>query len=147
MPKRERLEEPPNTDDDFIQIKVNRRTKLDLELTDDFVEQITRGLTFDCVCNILRVSPSTFWSWIRKGEAFNKSDTPPEHAIFGHFVIEARKAAGDHIAMITDRWHDEDTPQWSQWATLLERRDRKNYSKIAPQGGVDEDYDPDESFL
>lgn len=124
------------------------RHTLTIELIQLFTQEVREGLPFDGVCDYLGIRTHTFWKWKRLGEAYLSGDgTPEEHSIFGLFVQEIRKAAAEYRKTRLQSLHTPRNKNWFRDIVILERRDRKSFSKHDPLGGTDEDVDFDERFL
>lgn len=131
---------------DFSEFLAHRNTKLTPKLTDDFCRYVRTGMPFDAVCDLLGMSPDTFWTWKRKAEQFEVGNgEPKEYIAYAFFLAEVRKAFAEFRHRCIKKWKT--SRDWVKYCTMLERRDRRNFSKNDPMGGTDEDYDPDERFL
>ena len=121
---------------------------LNAVLTESFCEFVRKGLPADGVCDLLGISTGSFWEWMRKGEQYLRGDLKPdEHFVYGRFVQEFRRASADYRLRIIERLDRGGNGLWARDMTILERRDRRNFSRQTPQGGEDSQYDPDERFL
>lgn len=127
-------------------LKLNTRTILTEGLIREFILHVKDGQTIDAVCDFLGVWSSTFWDWTKKGEKFLRGNCEPEnHSIYGLFVQEMRRASAVYRFKLGKKLHN--SRDWIRAMTILERRDRKNFSRKAMPGGDETDYDPDEKFL
>jgi hypothetical protein len=121
------------------------------KLIRQFYDLLKRGHTIDAVCDFLGVGPTNFWGWKVKGQAFLDTEDPSQriaaHEIYAHFVLETKKALAEYRFRVTRRAHDPFNRTRQVDLAILERRDRKNYSKQDPSGGLDENFDPDEKFI
>lgn len=123
-------------------------TILNDKLTRDFCELIEEGLPADSACNYLGIMPSTYWTWMRKGQRFlDGNEEPAEHRIYGAFVKMFRRATANYLRHVSKRMHLKTSPSWFRDMEILSRRDRKTWSRDEPAGGSDEQYDPDEKFM
>lgn len=155
MAKREALQERLPTDKRKKPKKPRKRTRrcgrpvqLDEKLTEQFCNLIKRGLPTDGCCDYLGITADQFWKWIRKGEQYIESEgEEAELEMYGWFYHSIRKASAAYRLDILDKLHIEDDKYWACWMTILERRDRKTFSRYDQGGGDLEDYDPDERFL
>lgn len=119
-----------------------------VRIADDFANLVRNGLPFDGAADYLCIPRPRARTWQRKGRQFLDGDGQPEEfAVYGYFVAMANKALAEFRKSITDDLMLEETPTWIKFMTILERRDRHNYSKAEPAGGSDEDYQPDERFI
>lgn len=117
-------------------------------MIDQFAKLVERGLPFDGCCDYLGISNTTFHSWRRKGTRYIDGDCePPEDEIFGRFVNAIKKAYANYRLARLDSMHGRGNQYWARDMTILERRDRHNFSRNDPQGGGESDFDPDETFL
>ncbi len=114
-----------------------------------FCRLIKKGLPPDAVCDYLNVSRSAFQAWVRKGETFrNGGNEPKEFALYAAFVGAFRRASATYRKRIIAQLHRSGNQYWAKEMTILERRDRKNFSRHeAPGQEGNESFDPDERFL
>lgn len=141
---------PPEGKPSLLRQAIARRpSRLDDDLASKFCELIKRGMPFDGICDFLGVNSSLFYEWIRKGEAFLNSgdEAIQEHEIYGGFVALIRQASAEYRLTLINSVHREGNRNWFRDVCLLERRDRKNFSRSEPTGGDDADYSPDEKFI
>jgi len=119
---------------------------LDQKLIRQFTSLVERGLPLDGVCDYLGLPGITFFNWLRKGDAYLTGNGElKEYRMYGEFVRLLRKATAKYRLILVDRLHgDED---WIRCMTILERRDRRNFSRKEPSGGGEESLNPDERFL
>lgn len=121
--------------------------KLDETLIRRFCRIILKGLPLDGCCDYLGINPSTFYAWLDKGKKYlDGGNKPPENKIYGLFVHHIRKAFGRYRLRMNIRAH-KGGRYWVRDVTILERRDRRNYSRNEPEGGTEESFDPDERFI
>ena len=107
-----------------------------------------RGLPLEVACDFLCLPTATFWVWSRRGDQWLKNDQlPKKDKIFGMLVMSYKRALAEYKGTMIQRMNNSENNMWVRDMTILERRDRKNFSKIDPQGGAEEDYDPDERFM
>lgn len=120
-------------------------------LNDDLItkmcELIVKGLPFDAVCDYLGLQPEYWYTWVEKGKlAVEMGDeVKPEHEIYAQFYLRTRAASAEYRMKMVEQVHN--SKSWLRPLRILERRDRKNWSKTAPDGGTVESFDPDERFL
>lgn len=127
-------------------VKVDGRVKLDDAKIKQICDLVRQGAGFDVALNYLGLQTDRFWKWMRRGEDYLRGDLhPPEDEIFGKFVLELRKAHAEYIMELTRGTRKD--KGWFRDLSLLERKDRKNWSRRDPQGGSLENYDPNEKFL
>lgn len=127
---------------------VNIRTVLTQGLVRKFCRIIRRGLPADGATDYLGITPSTYWSWVRKGELYLSGDQEPaSHAIYAHFLMEFRRATAAYRLERLDEMHRGGNRQWFRELAIMERRDRLNFGRNEPSGGGATDYDPDDRFL
>lgn len=120
--------------------------KLDRAVIQQLCSLIEQGLGYDCALNYLGIRPEPFWRWIRKGEMYWKSDAAnTKHAIYGEFVMALRKASATYV--LTQTQDLKKGKGWFRALNVLERRDRKNWSRREPMGGSMDSYDPDEKYV
>jgi len=112
------------------------------------VTLVRRGLPFDSICDYLGIDHKQFMEWKQAGEAYLISDTPPHHAPYGEFVVELKRAIAEYRLVMIERLHKKGNLQWFRDLMVLERRDRRNWGKNDPFGGMmDTTPPPDEKFL
>lgn len=125
------------------------------ELNDRFVKGfcalIKRGLPVDGVCDYLGVASRVFWGWMKRGEIYLDGDgEPKQYAMCGKFILLLRKATAEYRLTLVDSLHSREAGRGQAWIrdmAILERRDRKNFSRETPAGGTMESFDPEEKFL
>lgn len=123
-------------------------SKLTPELHKKFCELVERGLPFDGVCDFLGIQGVTFSDWRRKGELYIAGNCEPaEYAIYGQLILDVRQALAKFRLRMTDQWLNAPGKEWIKYATMLERRDRRNFTRNTPTGGDDESFIPDQKFL
>ena len=138
--KRRRSETPP--------VRKGPKTKLNDKVMSTFCRLTRRGLPPDGVCDYIGIAPTTFWNWIKRGELYINGDcSPPEFEVYGTFVMAFRKALAQYRLARLDQIHTPGNKDWYKEMAVLERRDRKSFGRVEPQGGSFEDYDPDARFL
>ena len=101
----------------------------------------------DGVCDFLGIAPQTFWTWIRKGTLYLQDpEIQPRYKLYGDFMLNTRRSAAVYRLTITRKLHNSST--WSRELAILERRDRKNFSRWDVMGGggyetlsIDEKFD------
>ena len=91
-------------------------TKLTPEVHQSIVELISTGKPLLVACGLTRVSKSSVYSWLQKGE--DDPDGP-----CGQFALDVAEAQAMFKAKILDTWYElgMETKQWTAMATLLER--------------------------
>lgn len=118
--------------------------------TPDLIKQvcnlIEEGLPISSVLDYLGISPQTFYTWYRKGKLYNEDpDLEPKHKIYGDFEIAIKRAHASYQLTLIRRLHKDE--KWSRALAILERRDKKNFSKFDPFAGETlEQIDPDQKF-
>jgi hypothetical protein len=121
---------------------------LTLELIEQFTRLIKKGLPADGVCDYLGISGSAYYNWLRKGEKFIEGNgEPKEWAMYGAFVTAFRKATAVYRMRRLASLHEKSNGLWVRDLAILERRDRRNFSRYEQAGGGDDSLQPDESFL
>lgn len=130
------IQEPP---------KGSNGIKLDSQRIQQICALVKEGAGFDVALDYLGIQNTVFWKWMRKGEAYLRAGNMPEkHAKYGEFVIKLRQA---HAELILEHTRGLSGKGWFKHMLVLERKDRKNWSRRDPQGGTIENYDPNEKFL
>jgi len=140
-----------------------QRLQLTQELIDQFSGLILRGLPIDGACDYLSISPAMFWYWMKMGERwlnsgeaellgieeedFDKLGEADYYETCGRFIKTMRKAMAEYRLETLDKLHADKTANWTKSMTILERRDRKNFSRADQPGGNVEKWDADERFL
>jgi len=118
------------------------------DLIEKFCELVKRGLPADGCCDYLCIHTSTFWRWLKRGELYNTGDEQPTtDEIIGRFVMLYRRASAEYRLELVKRLHRTSSPMWVRDMAVLERRDRKSFSRNDQAGGTDDEFDPDEKFL
>lgn len=126
--------------------KIWERT-LTEKLIDQFCRYTKEGLPPDAVCDLLGISTTCFWDWIRKGKAFlDGAGEPEEWMLPGLFVYEFRKAAALYRYDLVKELKTNPST-WVRALATLERRDRKSFSRYDQGGPNMTSFDPDERFL
>lgn len=124
------------------------RTILKTKLIGAFCKLTLEGMPPDAICDFLCIAPSTFWNWVRRGETFLVGDgQPPEDYIYGLFLVKFKRATAKYRRKIGNYMELAPAGVWQKYMTILERRDRKNFGKNDPMGGMEGDHSPDEKFL
>lgn len=139
---RVRLDDAPEPEFKYAQRK--RLARIDYETIEFICVRVARGVPLRDIANTLCISPSTLNEWRRRGEIFLETESEEKWEIYGDFVMGMRAASGDYATKISDRIHKH--KDWFRYLKIAERRMPETYS-ANPQGGADEIYDPDESFL
>ena len=127
-------------------------------LTDVFVKRFctlieVHGLPPDGCCDYLGLSPTVFHSYINRGRDYldDPEQCPDQWAEFAAFYQRLRKATARHRLKCLRNLHrnaiGNGKGAWTAWMTILERRDRANFSKYDQGGGDAQQYQPDERFL
>lgn len=121
--------------------------KVSPEIVPRFMELIMRGLPPDGVCDYLGIPNSTFWEWLKKGEnAVESKSVAEKDKHYADFYLAFRKASAEYRLGLLDRLH-RGKKNWTCFMTILERRDRPNFSKYDQGGGDYQEFDPDEKFF
>lgn len=127
-------------------IKLGPTPMLTHELMEDICRQVRIGLPFDAICDLFSVSSRAMWEWRRRGEKFLNGDgEPKDWAIYAEFLVNLRRSFAQYRRGLIKKVH-KNSPGWVQFLAILERRDRDNFGRFGPQGGGEEQYDPDERF-
>lgn len=122
-----------------------RGKKLDPAIARQICSLVEEGLGYDSALAFLGVDTVKFWSWINKGDRYWKGNCQPaKWAPYGNFVMSLRKATATYVL---ERTRGLKSKTWYRDLNILERKDRKNWSRREPQGGSIDSYDPDERFL
>jgi hypothetical protein len=127
-----------------------QRNKLTPKLIDQFFQMGDRGVPFDAVCDALRVSKANFHQWVRRGELFLESEggNDPEEAIYALFVQRMKESTASYRHRIIEELHTPDQGNdWIRLMTILERRDKRNFSRQDLAGAATDASDRDEAFL
>lgn len=102
----------------------------------------------DAICDYLGIHGSTFWKWCRRGDKYLHGDgNPPGHRICGEFVMRLKKATAQYRFKIQVKLEGANKSTWIKYMAILERRDRKNFSRNELPGGGEEAFDSDEKFV
>ena len=132
----------------LIEKQVKTNGKITVKLTRRFCKLIRKGLPIDGICDYLGINSSTFWNWKQKGQKYlDGGGEPKEDAIYGYFVLKTRKALAMFRLRRITSMQRRNNDLWTRDMAILERRDRLNFSKREPEGGIEEEADPDERFL
>lgn len=124
-----------------------RRSILKTALIKKFCTYVETGLPPDAVCDLLCISNTTYYEWLRKGEQYlEDTESYSEFHLYGSFVLEFRMAFARYRVKLQQCAHNPGI-DWRRAVAILERRDRHTWAKQEPIGGTDEEYDPDEHFL
>lgn len=127
--------------------KKNAHCIITAELIVQAAGYVEEGLPLDAVEPLLGLGRGVLWTWKKRGERWEAVGMPAvsEDAPYGMLMMELRAAFARYRLKMTRNLHF-NSVSWVQWLAILERRDRANYGRTAPQGGADEEYDPDERF-
>jgi hypothetical protein len=105
-------------------------------------------MPLNAICDLLGVPASKFWSWRKRGDNWiDGNGEPEEDSVYGEFVLATRKAFATYQRGCIRRLHTDGNKDWVRIMTILERRDRANWGRNDPQGGVEDDRNPDDRFL
>ena len=138
---------PPQEPKKRIYLDSSRRpSKLTQELIVQVCDLLEQGMPMDGVCDFLGIAPQTFWTWLRKGTLYLQDpEIQPKYRLYGDFILNTRRSAAAYRLHLLNRLHT--GSNWSREMSILERRDRKNFSRFDPYGyGTYEQLDPDEKF-
>lgn len=123
------------------------RSKLDDDLIEKICEYTAKGHSLAEIANYLCITPSLFYDWRRKGEAYNtEKSTVPQWEIFGRFVTALRKAAADYTMEQERKLHNGSVFDWPRRFKILQTRSPSVWG-TAGRPGADEDFTPDEAYL
>lgn len=129
-------------------LKGQTSSKLCEETIVKFCKYIRRGLPIDGTCDMMGITPTSYWNWKRKGDAYLAGNNEPaEYEIYGTFVLAIKKALAQYRMKVLDRLEDPENKRWVRDMTILERRDRKSFGKRDLDGTQEEDYTPDDRYL
>lgn len=128
----------------FKYARRSSRSRIDYDTIEHICVKFSRGVPLRDIANALCISPATLNEWRRRGEIFNDNANPEDWEIYGDFVTGLRAAGGDYATKISNRIHTR--KDWFRFLKIAERRMPETYG-ADPQGGADQLYDPDESFL
>lgn len=114
-----------------------------------FTSLIRRGLPFDSVCDFVGLDSATFWLWMKKGDRYLEGDDGDDEdlAPYGLFVRGVRKAFAEFKLQVIDQLMKEKPTTWMRDIAILERRDRRNWSRLEIAGGSEDGINPDDRFL
>lgn len=123
-------------------------TKLNRRIIKQFCDLIKMGRTVDSVCDFLGIPNNTFWSWMRRGEKYLNGNCEPEgHYLYGLLMFKLKKATAQYRFSMVDKLHNAGKGTWIKFMAILERRDRKNFSRLELPGGGEDSMDADERFM
>lgn len=133
-------------DDSESNVKARGPNRPTPELIKQVCNLVEEGLPITSVLDYLGISPQTFYGWYRKGKMYNDSpDVEPKYRIYGDFELALKKAHASYQLTLIRRLHKDE--KWGRALAILERRDKKNFSKFDPFSGESlEQIDPDERF-
>ena len=132
---------------EFSGFKSVRSPLLTPKLIDQINKHARKGAPLDLICDLVGLSPSTLYSWLRKGQDFLNNDYQPDiHEPYAIFYRELRRAIGKYrlklYAGLNKKGGD-----WVRISTILERRDPGNYGRNLDPNSSEEDFNPDARFL
>lgn len=143
--ERARLDDdPPPNKTAFKYARRSSRTRIDDETIEFICTKIAKGIPLRDIANSMCISPSTLNEWRRRGEIYISTKSNDAWEVYGYFVWGMRAASGDYATKISNRIHTR--KDWFRFLKIAERRMPESYA-ADPQGGSDELYDPDETFL
>lgn len=113
-------------------IETGRKTKLTAELQAEAVKYLKQGQFVETVCSFLKIGKSTWWEWMRKGEAGMQP-----YAEFRDAIEEAHAAAEMRVVTYVAKAVEDDPELALKW--LQRRYPRKfavEYQEHAYSGEV-----------
>lgn len=109
------------------------RTSFSPETALAIIDSLREGLPPETAAEVAGVHPSTLLRWRQKGERYIEDGEPAEHADYGVFVSEFRKARAEFFRELIDEAVNAETPaRWRRALSILARRDRRNWAVTAP---------------
>lgn len=129
-----------------------KRLTINRELTEGliikFCELILKGVPIDASCDYLCIPASSFYTWLRRGEAAVHIENPSENEeLLIQFYLHIRKATAEYREGQVISLHTAPNQGWIRHLAILERRDRKSFGKNEPGGGGDDQYSGEDKFL
>ena len=119
---------------------------------DVFIEYLEEGNPIDTTQDLVGIGTITYNKWIKRGEDYEEKVLEGTHDPMDYtcykFMVKVRKAIA-----ISKRRHvlrlNSNNPftDWRRSLAVLERRDKKNWSKEVININKEVVYDPDEAFL
>jgi hypothetical protein len=118
--------------------RAGRKTKCTPELIELLAKLISHGLSTRDSCAIAEINPTTFYSWMNRGQAeldrldslphdWNEDDLDPNSQIFLLFLNAIKKSIPARKLMLIDDIKKSD--QWQSKAWLLERLHPDEFGK------------------
>lgn len=122
------------------------RPQLDQKLITRICDLAQKGLPLDAICDYLGIFANDMRQWIQKGERFFRTEsTDYDQQIFGELFRQLRRAMAEFRMRHIEGLNDKGT--WFKSINILERIDRKTFSKFDRYDQSTEVADPDERFL
>lgn len=111
-----------------------------------FCEMIAIGCPATTACDFIGISDTAFKTWIRLGEDVRSDLDVPDGALYLAFVLGLRRAGAIWVMERVRLAQQQGNLEWRRDLKILSIRDRGNWSYDA-QGGADETFDANESYL
>lgn len=138
-------------------IPLGKRSQCNSLVLDQMIYYVERLIPQKDACHLIGLFESTHWRWMKQGKDYIAAyeedwDTKPakSHRMYGDYYTAINKAIAECRRKIIERSLEPDKliPTWVRDMTILERRDRDNWSRQRePLLNTEQEYDPDESFL
>lgn len=111
-----------------------RPTKLNEELIQQFVEELSEGMSIIHACDLLMVTQPSFHNWMRQGEEDINNEN--YDSIYASFFLQIKKAHAMYIKK-SCKLINEGRQNWQSIAWWLERTDQSFMPKQQIQADED----------
>lgn len=115
-------------------------------------EVIQDGLPVESVPDLFGVARSVWRSWLHKGEQYLAASSADDVVVdadelCARLALAVRKARAEYERRRVAVLHVANNREWRKEISILERRFRRNWALVDPDGGDEDAYTPDERFL
>ncbi len=112
----------------------------------DVAELVEEGHPIDAICDYLGINPAQFHTWKRKGDAYIRAgNSPPNYHQYGRFCRAIKKGLAAYRMARVRLLHN--SKDWVREMAILERRDRRHFSRAEPAGGDETEIDTSERYV
>ena len=106
--------------------KTGRKTKLTPELIQRICDFIHKGNYVSTACRAVGIHTSTYFNWVKRGEADTEADIDSVYTLFMQALLKAEAEAEVELVKIVN---DAAPKNWIAAMTLLERRHPEKWGR------------------